>query len=131
MTSVRSDSSSSGKDSKVVSIGSLSINEYVKDDSTMSEVINSNGGNKDISSTNLSDIHVITPSTHVLNDHLSSSIIGEISSGITTRKKEHCDYAKIIANIGFTSQIKPASVTEALKDDQWIVAMQEKLLQFE
>ena len=36
----------------------------------------------------------------------------------------------MIANICYTSSIEPTSVNEALKDEFWINAMQEELLQF-
>ena len=36
----------------------------------------------------------------------------------------------MIANICYTSSIKPISVNEAIKDKFWINAMQEELLQF-
>jgi len=33
--------------------------------------------------------------------------------------------------VAFVSQIEPKSVEEALQDDQWCIAMQEELNQFE
>ena len=33
--------------------------------------------------------------------------------------------------VAFVSQIEPKSVDEALQDDQWCIAMQEELNQFE
>lgn len=35
------------------------------------------------------------------------------------------------ASLCFISQIMPRSVTEALKEESWVVAMQEELLQFQ
>lgn len=70
-------------------------------------------------------------STHVAKNHPPNAIIGDARSDITTQKKEQSDYAKMVANVCFTSTMEPTTVTDALKDDQWILAMQQKLLQFE
>lgn len=49
----------------------------------------------------------------------------------TTWKKEIRDYAKMTANVCYTSQLEPIPVTEALKVKKYVLAMQEELLQFE
>jgi hypothetical protein len=60
-------------------------------------------------------------------DHPIDKVIGDISQGVATRLnlKDAC------LNMAFVSQIEPTKVDEALGDDQWIVAMQEELNQFE
>ena len=60
-------------------------------------------------------------------DHPIDKIIGDISQGVSTRLnlKDAC------LNMAFVSQIEPSKVDEALGDDQWIIAMQEELNQFE
>ncbi|KAA0045248.1 gag-pol polyprotein [Cucumis melo var. makuwa] len=73
---------------------------------------------------------VLIPSAHVKKNHPSSSIIGDPSTGITTRRKEKVDYAKMIADLCYVSAIEPTSVENALKDEYWINVMQEELLQF-
>ncbi|KAA0035266.1 putative mitochondrial protein [Cucumis melo var. makuwa] len=70
------------------------------------------------------------PSSHVRKNHPSSSIIGDPLTGITTRKKDKVDYTKMTVGLCYTSAIEPTSVDVALKDEYWINAMQEKLLQF-
>ncbi|KAA0038999.1 envelope-like protein [Cucumis melo var. makuwa] len=70
------------------------------------------------------------PSSHVRKNHPSSLIIDDPSAGITTRKKDKVDYSKMIADLCYTSTIEPTSVEAALKDEYWINAMQEELLQF-
>ncbi|TYK03217.1 uncharacterized protein E5676_scaffold298G00290 [Cucumis melo var. makuwa] len=55
---------------------------------------------------------------------------GDPSTGIITRKKEKVDYSKMIADLCYTSTIEPSTVDVALKDEYWINAMQEELLQF-
>ena len=60
-------------------------------------------------------------------DHPIDKVIGDISQGVATRLnlKDAC------LNMAFVSQIEPSKTDEALEDDQWIVAMQEELNQFE
>lgn len=60
-------------------------------------------------------------------DHPIDNIIGDINKGVTTRfnLKDAC------LNMEFVSQIEPSKVNDALEDDQWIVAIQEELNQFE
>ncbi|KAA0059858.1 gag-pol polyprotein [Cucumis melo var. makuwa] len=57
----------------------------------------------------------LIPYSHVRKNHPSSSIIGDPLAGVTTRKKDKIDYTKMIANIFYTSSIKPTLVNEALK----------------
>lgn len=62
----------------------------------------------------------------IKKNHPTSSVIGDISNGITTRKKNGPDYAKMITNVYFTSTVEHTNVIEALKDEQWIKAMQDR-----
>ncbi|TYK08439.1 gag-pol polyprotein [Cucumis melo var. makuwa] len=71
---------------------------------------------------------VLVPSAHVKKNHPLSSIIGDPSAGITTRRKEKVDYTKMIADLCYVSVIEPTSVENALKDEYWINAMQKELL---
>ena len=73
---------------------------------------------------------MLVPFAYVKKNHPSSSIIGDPSAGITTRRKEKVDYSKMIADLCYVSAIEPTSVENALKDEYWINAMQEELLQF-
>lgn len=60
-------------------------------------------------------------------DHPLDKVFGDVESGVKTRLnlKEAC------LNMAFVSQIEPSKINEALVDDQWILAMQEELNQFE
>ncbi|KAK2369267.1 putative mitochondrial protein [Trifolium repens] len=60
-------------------------------------------------------------------DHPIDKVIGDINKGVSTRLnlKDAC------LNMAFVSQIEPSKVNDALNDDQWILAMQEELNQFE
>ena len=71
----------------------------------------------------------LIPSSHVRKNHPSSTIIGDPSAGVTTRKKDKVDYTKMIIDLCYTSSIEPTSVNEALKGEFWINAMQDELLQ--
>ena len=60
-------------------------------------------------------------------DYPIDKIIGDISQGVSTRLnlKDAC------LNMAFVSQIEPSKVDDALGGDQWMIAMQEELNQFE
>ncbi|KAA0047401.1 Receptor-like protein 12 [Cucumis melo var. makuwa] len=73
----------------------------------------------------------LLPPTHIAKNHPSSFIIGDIHSGIITQKKQRKDYAKMVANVCYTSSLEPTTVFAALFDEHWILAIQEELLQFE
>ena len=53
------------------------------------------------------DVSEIVPSSHIQKNHPSSSIIGDPSAEIIIRKKDKIDYAKMIADICYTSSIEP------------------------
>ncbi|KAA0067423.1 Retrovirus-related Pol polyprotein from transposon TNT 1-94 [Cucumis melo var. makuwa] len=55
--------------------------------------------------------------THIVKNLPSSSIIEDVYSGVTTRKKEMRDYAKMVANVCYTPTVKPTTVIVALIDD--------------
>ncbi|KAA0036891.1 putative mitochondrial protein [Cucumis melo var. makuwa] len=65
------------------------------------------------------------PSSYVRKNHPSSSIIGDPSAGITTKKKDKIDYSKMITDLCYASAIEPTFVDAALKDEYWIHTMQE------
>ena len=54
------------------------------------------------------------------------NIIGQIQRGVST-KRTVSNYCKHMA---FVSEVEPKSISEALKDESWIVAMHEELNQF-
>lgn len=60
-------------------------------------------------------------------DHPFELIIGDPESGVRTRRatEDECNYA------GFISETEPKKVEDALKDPDWVIAMQEELNQFE
>ncbi|KAA0065828.1 putative mitochondrial protein [Cucumis melo var. makuwa] len=78
-----------------------------------SDDINSKSISKDVT-TNVTEL---IPSAHMRKNHPSSSIIGNPSAGITTKKKEKVDYLKMISDLYYTSAIEPSTVDVALKDE--------------
>ena len=62
-----------------------------------------------------------------IDAHPKELIIGDTSKGVQTRSS----FKNFCANAAFLSQIEPKYIDEALKDDFWVIAMQEELNQFE
>ncbi|KAK2409679.1 putative mitochondrial protein [Trifolium repens] len=65
------------------------------------------------------------PSVRVQKNHPLDLVIGNPDQGITTRRSN-----EVISNSCFVSLIEPKNVKEAITDECWIEAMQEKLNQF-
>ena len=63
---------------------------------------------------------------HFKKDHLKDLIFDEPSKEVTTRHS-----LKHLNIIAFISQIDPRNIDEALNDESWVLAMQEKFNQFE
>ncbi|KAA0033543.1 gag-pol polyprotein [Cucumis melo var. makuwa] len=85
---------------------------------------------KKLSEESISKKSKLILSAHVKKNHPASSIIGDPSAGMQTRRKEKIDYTKMVADLCYTSTIEPSTVDSALKNEYWLNAMQEKLLQF-
>nr|GEW90084.1 hypothetical protein [Tanacetum cinerariifolium] len=97
---------------------------------------------------NISTLYSVptTPNTRINKDHSLDNMIGDIQSGVQTRRmtvtidkqgfisaiykeKTHEDlYAFLFAC--FLSQEEPKRITNALKDPAWVEAMQEEFMQF-
>ena len=66
-------------------------------------------------------------SSHLLQDHSQDLIIGSPSRGVTT----HSRHALFIEHQAFVSlEDEPKTIEEALRDADWIIAMQEELNNF-
>jgi hypothetical protein len=62
----------------------------------------------------------------IQGDHPINSILGDIHKGVTTRSRvvHFCEHYSIV------SSIEPYMIEDALRDSDWVVAMQEKLNNF-
>jgi hypothetical protein len=59
-------------------------------------------------------------------DHPVNSILGDIHKGVTTRSR----FAHFCEHYSFVSSIEPYRIKAALRDPDWVVAMQEELNNF-
>ena len=66
----------------------------------------------------------LIPSAYVKKNHPTSTIIGDPSAGMQTRRKDKIDYLKMVANLCYTSTIEPSTVDCALKDEYWLNSLQ-------
>jgi hypothetical protein len=62
----------------------------------------------------------------IQRDHLVNSILGDIHKGVTTQSRvpHFCEH------YSFVSSIEPCKVEDALRDSDWVLAMQEELNNF-
>ena len=73
----------------------------------------------------VSDIIQLLPHPIMLKSHPLENIIGNLDAGVQTRSQ-----ANFCLFTGFLSQIEPIKYQEALRDNYWVEAMQDELLQF-
>jgi hypothetical protein len=62
----------------------------------------------------------------IQRDHPVNSILGDIHKGVTTRSR----VAHFCEHYSFVSSIEPYRVEDALRDPDWVMAMQEELNNF-
>jgi hypothetical protein len=62
----------------------------------------------------------------IQRDHPINSILGDIHKGVTTRSR----VAHFCEHYSFVSSIEPYKIEDALRDPDWVVAMQEELNNF-
>jgi hypothetical protein len=62
----------------------------------------------------------------IQRDHLVNSILTDIHKGVTTRSR----VAHFCEHYSFVSSIEPYRVEDALRDSDWVLAMQEELNNF-
>jgi hypothetical protein len=62
----------------------------------------------------------------IQRDHPVNSIVGDIHKGVTTRSR----VAHFCEHYSFVSSIEPYRVEDALRDSDWVLAMQEELNNF-
>jgi hypothetical protein len=62
----------------------------------------------------------------IQRDHPVNSILSDIHKGVTTRSR----VAHFLEHYSFVSSIEPYRVEDALRDSDWVLAMQEELNNF-
>jgi hypothetical protein len=62
----------------------------------------------------------------IQRDHPINSILGDIHKGVTTRSR----VAHFCEHYSFVSSIEPYRLEDALRDSDWVLAMQEELNNF-
>jgi hypothetical protein len=62
----------------------------------------------------------------IQRDHPINSMLGDIHKGVTTRSR----VAHFCQHYSFVSSIEPYRIEDALRDSDWVVAMQEELNNF-
>jgi hypothetical protein len=62
----------------------------------------------------------------IQRDHPMNSILGDIHKGVTTRSR----VAHFCEHYSFVSSIEPYRIEDALRDSDWVLAMQEELNNF-
>jgi hypothetical protein len=62
----------------------------------------------------------------IQRDHPVNSILGDIHKGVTTRSR----VAHFCEHYSFVSSIEPYRVEDALRDSDWVLAMQDELNNF-
>ncbi|GJR47404.1 hypothetical protein Tco_1315507 [Tanacetum coccineum] len=134
-----------------VNTGSLNINNVSPTITTAPlEATHANfiGDETEVDMSNITTTYPVlsTPNTRIHKDHLLDHVIGDVHSGVKTRRMtkttneqgfisavfEGKTYEDLHTYLFacFLSQEEPKKVIQALKDPSWIEAMQEELLQF-
>jgi hypothetical protein len=105
--------------------------EDQEDESSQEEVNDQGGDDHDKDKEDEQEIQgQIPPHSRVhqaiQRDHPVNSILGDIHKGVTTRSRvaHFCEY------YSFVSSIEPYRVEDALRDSDWVLAMQEELNNF-
>ncbi|GJW96336.1 zinc finger BED domain-containing protein RICESLEEPER 2-like protein [Tanacetum coccineum] len=131
------------------SINTTSTNITTGDNATLEAThIDFFGDETEVDMSNITTTYPVpsTPNTRIHKDHSLDHVIGDIQSGVLTRRmtkttneqgfisavyegKTHEDLHTCLFAC-FLSQEEPKKVIQALKDPSWIEAMQEELLQF-
>jgi hypothetical protein len=100
-----------------------------QEDETPQEEDNDQGGDaNDQDKEDEQDQRQPHPRVHqaIQRDHPVNTILGDIHKGVTTRSR----VAHFCEHYSFVSSIEPHRVEDALKDSDWVLAMQEELNNF-
>jgi hypothetical protein len=103
-------------------------NEDQEDEPPQEEGNDKGGDDNDQDKEDEQDPTLPNPRVHqaIQRDHPVNSILGDIHKGVTTRSR----VAHFCEHYSFVSSIEPYRVEDALRDSDWVLAMQEELNNF-
>jgi hypothetical protein len=103
-------------------------NEDQEDEPPQEEGNNQGGDDNDQDKEDEQDPRPPHPRVHqaIQRDHPVNSILGDIHKEVTTRSR----VAHFCEHYSFVSSIEPYRVEDALRDSDWVLAMQEELNNF-
>ncbi|KAJ9547140.1 hypothetical protein OSB04_019683 [Centaurea solstitialis] len=113
---------STSNSDQAISVPSVEQSELTPDDqSEIPAIIDEND-----SQNNLDDLAILPAQLKWTRAHPLYNVIGDVNDGVKTRSASanYCLYKS------FLSRIEPKNVSQALDDSDWLLAMQEELLQF-
>ncbi|KAJ9539032.1 hypothetical protein OSB04_031765 [Centaurea solstitialis] len=113
---------STSNSDQAIPVPSVEQSELTPDDqSEIPAIINEND-----SQNNLDDLAILPAQLKWTRAHPLYNVIGDVKDGVKTRSASanYCLYKS------FLSKIEPKNVSQALDDSDWLLAMQEELLQF-
>ncbi|GJR57370.1 putative ribonuclease H-like domain-containing protein [Tanacetum coccineum] len=144
----RPENSTQGVNTVRQSINTASINGNTENAILEATHVDFFGDEAEVDMSNITTTYPVpsTPNTKIHKDHSLDHVIGDVQSGVQTRRmtkttnkqgfisavyegKTHEDLHTCLFAC-FLSQEEPKKVIQALKDPRWIEAMQEELLQF-
>ncbi|KAJ9545160.1 hypothetical protein OSB04_024867 [Centaurea solstitialis] len=113
---------STSNSDQAIPVPSVEQSELTPDDqSEIPAIIDEND-----SQNNLDDLAILPAQLKWTRAHPLYNVIGDVNDGVKTRSASanYCLYKS------FLSKIEPKNVSQALDDSDWLLAMQEELLQF-
>ncbi|KAJ9539388.1 hypothetical protein OSB04_032121 [Centaurea solstitialis] len=113
---------SNSNSDEAIPVPSIEQSELTPDDqSEIPAIIDAND-----SQNNLDDLAILPAQLKWTRAHPLYNVIGDVNDGVKTRSASanYCLYKS------FLSKIEPKNVSQALDDSDWLLAMQEELLQF-
>ncbi|KAJ9561171.1 hypothetical protein OSB04_006331 [Centaurea solstitialis] len=113
---------STSNSDQAIPVPSVEQSELTPDDqSEIPAIIDEND-----SQNNLDDLAILPAQLKWTRAHPLYNVIGDVNDGVKTRSASanYCLYKS------FLSRIEPKNVSQALDDSDWLLAMQEELLQF-
>ncbi|KAJ9547239.1 hypothetical protein OSB04_019782 [Centaurea solstitialis] len=113
---------STSNSDQAIPVPSVEQSELTPDDQSEIPAIIDENDNQN----NLDDIAILPAQLKWTRAHPLYNVIGDVNDGVKTRSAS----ANYCLHKSFLSKIEPKNVSQALDDSDWLLAMQEELLQF-